>query len=433
MPTTSAAAAAALILLCVLQIQAAHVPKSTQHRFTSNIVDLLRSTATSAAIALPLIAPTASQAAVAIPPPKKAIRPYAWSVEFTNPPCLVPRSKMGEENTIKRFCQADVVFLGEHPRMTNDKDLIVKLLTRMLKSAPSNQLVLGLEMIEQQYQPLLDAYSKSTLPNEEADEELLTKCEWGTRWKFDAAPYKELLHLAKKSGIPLVALGVSTETLNRVLDDGFDGLTADDRAKYIGNSDDFVGFVRSPGFERYTDRVVLPAYEFYAANKLLGGSPSPEKFFSSRILKHEAIATRTAAYVAEHPGSTMLAVVANENVKFGYGVQERVKRGLTRLRNIVVAEDAKIVPPSKSLVASIGSGKDVLSVLLNPTARDSTSETTQLALTLGYGLFLPESRPLADYLWFSEYPELKLLTRPKNAINAEGEKPPGESSILGAF
>ena len=75
----------------------------------------------------------------------------------------------------------------------------------------------------------------------------------------------------------------------------------------------------------------------------------------------------------------------------------------------------------------------VLSVLLNPTAQDSLSQTVQLQLCLAYGPFLKDQKPLADFLWFTDSPPVKILTRPKNAINAEGEKPAGESSSIGAF
>lgn len=46
---------------------------------------------------------------------------------------------------------------------------------------------------------------------------------------------------------------------------------------------------------------------------------------------------------------------------------------------------------------------------------------------------MTDQRPLADVLWFSEHPPVKLLCRVKNPISREGDKPAGESSILGAF
>lgn len=367
--------------------------------------------------------------------PKKAMRPYLYSVEFTSPPSLLPRTKIGEGNSIKRFCKADVVLLGEHPRKEDDKALCLQILQNMVKTNPTNKrIVLGLEMIEQPFQSYLDDYLKSTSTMEEADRLLYEGTQWGKRWKFAFEPYLPLLHFAKSNQIPLIALGAPTESVNSIVSGGFEGLSDDDRNKYILDGQGFVDFVRLPGFKRYTDRVILPSYDFYASNKLLGDNPSPEKFFASRIFKDEAIAGKAAQYIAANSNTMMVALVAMEHAKFGFGAQERLKYRLASLRGTSPpsAEDLA-VPPSRRILSTIGNGRDVLSVLLNPSARDSSSETAQLTLSLAYGQFLDESRPLADYIWFSNYPESKLLTRPKNAVNNEGEKPPGESSIIGAF
>ena len=71
--------------------------------------------------------------------------------------------------------------------------------------------------------------------------------------------------------------------------------------------------------------------------------------------------------------------------------------------------------------------------MIDPTAADSLSATAQLRLSLAYGQYLGDQRPLADFVWFSEAPPLKIIARPKNPINKEGDKPAGESSVIGAF
>lgn len=122
----------------------------------------------------------------------------------------------------------------------------------------------------------------------------------------------------------------------------------------------------------------------------------------------------------------MVVLVGTEKTKFGFGVQERAKRNLYKLRSGSSRDFVNVTSSDASVV-------DVVSVFLNPTAVDSLSPTVQLQLSLGYGPILREQRLFANYLWFSEYPAVKLLTRPKNPISREGEKPPGESSVIGAF
>jgi uncharacterized iron-regulated protein len=360
-------------------------------------------------------------------PPPQSQRPLAYSVEFTDPPCLQPRSKVGEDGAIKRFADNDIVLLGEHHGSPEDHELQANLLSRMYDEVIGNrkELVLGLEMVQrgnQAFQAALDTYINSKkvgVSEEEADIALERDTDWNNNWKWDFAAYKPVLHVARNKGIRLVALNVGSAAMKRVLDDGLDGLTDGDRSTYVPDPQGFVESVKGTGFQRYTDNVILPSYDYHVRNGLLGDKPSPEKFFASRILRDEAIASAAAKFVQENPASIMVVLAGEERVKFGYGIQERAKRALTTMRKSQSGDSAA---PAK-----------VLSVLLNPTAIDSLSLTMQLRLTLAYGKFLVDQRPLADFLWFSKSPAVKLLTRPKNPINREGEKPPGESSIIGAF
>ena len=126
----------------------------------------------------------------------------------------------------------------------------------------------------------------------------------------------------------------------------------------------------------------------------------------------------------------MLVLVGTEKCKFGFGIQERAKRNLFKIRTGSLPLEVETNPVAANKRNDI---TDVVSVLVNPTSLDSLSPTVQLQLVLGYGPTLKDQLPLGNYLWFSDSPPVKILTRPKNPVSAEGEKPAGESSIIGAF
>ena len=50
---------------------------------------------------------------------KSLFRPLVYSIEFTNPPCMIPRSARGEEGVIRRLSNCDAVLLSTH---SNDVD-----------------------------------------------------------------------------------------------------------------------------------------------------------------------------------------------------------------------------------------------------------------------------------------------------------------------
>jgi len=50
-----------------------------------------------------------------IPPPSRVFqRPLVYSVEFTNPPSLIPRTPRGEESALKRLLKANSILIGSH-------------------------------------------------------------------------------------------------------------------------------------------------------------------------------------------------------------------------------------------------------------------------------------------------------------------------------
>ena len=246
-----------------------------------------------------------------------------------------------------------------------------------------------------------------------------------------------------------------------------DGLTDRDRERFIPDPQGFVASVRNDvnkGFKAYTDSVILQDAYNRAARKILlaeslaqaanlppppSNLPSLENFFSERIFSDEGIASAAAQVLvatdSNEKASRKLMIVLSDvgRVKFGYGLQERVRRCLRTLRGIQIS-DGGAVPDSKEKNKDYSADHDpqkaadegarVWSVVLNPSAKDSLSGTAQLRLALAYGPALKDQRPLADFLWFgSDYPSVRLLTRPKNPISNEGDRPDGESSIIGAF
>jgi len=264
--------------------------------------------------------------------------------------------------------------------------------------------------------------------------------------------------------------------------DGLSALSEEERASMVLYPEAFLESVRSDAFKRYTDNVILRDYSgpgsssSSSSSSSSGGggggarvkgdervtstssSSSPENFFASRIVTDEAIAAALAKSVVSSspsPSSSssnesinndkkgedaaaasplIVCVCEASRVKFGMGIQERARLVLKKLRGD---------PSPSKVITTTGAGgatvfadsdvADVVSVLLNPDQVDSASPTVQLRLTLAYGKYLVDQRPLANYLWYSDSPRSSLLTRAKNPVNNEGEKPSGESSIIGAF
>lgn len=39
-------------------------------------------------------------------------RPFVYSIEMTDPPCLQPRTTIGEESTLQKLSDSDIILIG---------------------------------------------------------------------------------------------------------------------------------------------------------------------------------------------------------------------------------------------------------------------------------------------------------------------------------
>ena len=396
------------------------------------------------------------------PPPQKNKRPLAYSVELTDPPSMLPRTTAGEASAVSKLASMKVVLLGCHlytpttlslysknatapTAQYSDVALVVSLVRRMAKSNPN--LVIGVDNVAattKSAEILKRFLEEGRGGGEEIEatlaslssEGLLVNSLQAAASNTAAAPpraadtdmLRALLPVARELGLAVRPLALPPAVQKTLLTEGLDGIQGG-MGELLPDPEGFVASVQGEGFSRYTNSVVKQDYSAVIA--AAGGSKVPvsgEKYFSNRILLDETLASRVVGSVrGGQQGSGPLLVVTDlSRVRFGYGLVERIKRLLLLPTTTTSSE-------TTALVTAVPDSADVVSLLLNPTAEDSLSLSNQLRLSLGYGVFLPASRPLADYVWFTSSPPSRVITKAKNSIIREGDRPAGESSVLGAF
>ncbi|CAN0179890.1 unnamed protein product, partial [Laminaria digitata] len=191
--------------------------------------------------------------------------------------------------------------------------------------------------VERQFQPALDAYlagggltSSAAGPGperDEADAELALATEWEQRYAFPFEAYRPVFHLARRRGLPLVALGVDSEKVFQVMQNGMDSLGEDERNAYVSDFKGFVTYVREKGFQTYADKLIFPSYDRLKAEGLLGSKPPTKpNFFAARILADEALASKAVEWVTDNSGTPLLVLQRQDHVKFGFGASGRASR-----------------------------------------------------------------------------------------------------------
>jgi len=310
-----------------------------------------------------------------------------------------------------------VIWLGEHHNSKLDHNLQADIIqsiynTRNKKLREKGEvppMAIGLEQIQLQFQPILDAYVMGKI----SEEEMLQDVQWEKRWTWSYENYRPIFQMARDLKISLVALNVNSEDLVAVEVNGIQGLSRDQIRKYIKDPVGFGEFAKPSAYKSYMSYVIEPSYDLHKSMGLLkttmSGEPLEEtmsfgKFFSGRILWDESMAGNAFRWCEKNPGGLMIGLVGADHVKFEKGVTGRY--------------------------ASLAKGtRETISVLLNPTLidtrpsgsvsnyvnADSSSYPDQITLQLRYlkdgvsfsspDRLLPENTggvlPLADYIVIS--------------------------------
>mmetsp|Transcript_39408 Transcript_39408/g.96957 ORF Transcript_39408/g.96957 Transcript_39408/m.96957 type:complete len:327 (+) Transcript_39408:43-1023(+) len=171
---------------------------------------------------------------------------------------LTEASAGGESALIKSFAELDALFLGEHHNSFADHALQAEIIQTLHKETKTTgkKVEVGLEMVQKQFQPVLDAYiSRANKDDKQAEKELYDGVRWAERWFWSYEAYLPVFRSCRELGIPLVALNVDSETLTKVSAGGLDALSQAEKDAYVSDKKGFVSFIKTPGYSQYVNEV----------------------------------------------------------------------------------------------------------------------------------------------------------------------------------
>lgn len=244
----------------------------------------------------------------------------------------------------------------------------------------NSDVAIGLEMIQLQYQPVLDAYVSKQI----SEDAMLKEVQWEKRWSWQFDVYRPIFEFAREKGVKLLALNVNSEDLEMVEQGGYPALPRSTLKSYISDPIGFATLASTTSFKEYVNYVITPSYRMHRDLKILKDPNMPfDRFLSGRLLWDETMACTAASWCNANPNGVLLGCVGLDHVKFVNGIPVRFQR-LSGVNNV--------------------------SLLLNPTLTDtrppgttSLSENAVGADRITLQLRYEENAvlPLADYLVLS--------------------------------
>ena len=231
-------------------------------------------------------------------------------------PALDLREALDLEGIIPKLADKRVVFVGERHDRYDHHLAQLEIIRRLHAIHP--RLAIGMEMFQQPFQDVLDAYVAGSL----SEQEMLRRSEYYQRWRFDFRLYAPILRYARAQRLPVIALNLPAELTQKVGRNGTAELSAEERAQLPAEID------RSDG--AYEQRL----REVFAQHP--GNGRRFDNFLEVQLLWDEGMAQQAADYLASHPDYHMVILAGSGHIARGSGIPRRLARRLPASSAIVL-------------------------------------------------------------------------------------------------
>jgi uncharacterized iron-regulated protein len=205
-----------------------------------------------------------------------------------------------------------IIYIGEYHDRFSNHTIQLQLLKAL--HAKDRSLAVGMEMFQRPFQATLDEYIAGAI----SEREFLSRSEYFKRWGFDYNLYKPILDFCRAEKVPVIALNIRREIVDKVSKGGMDSLTEEER-KDLPREMDFSN-------EAYRQRL----RQAFAQHRD-PGKRNFDFFLQSQVLWDETMAETVSDYLARNPGRRMAVIAGGGHLVYGEGIPKRAHRrnGLT--------------------------------------------------------------------------------------------------------
>lgn len=236
-----------------------------------------------------------------------------------DPARVIQLHDLERQAMLEKLSRAQVVYLGEQHDQFSHHQLQLEVIRYLHEQGLPVRI--GLEMFQQQFQPVLDRYL-----NHEIDfQTLLRDSEYFSRWGYSPRLYQPILEYARAQQLPLVALNIASEITRQIAVGGLKALNEDDRAQLPKDFD-----TRNVA---YKERLQAIYFEHDHARE-----DGFQNFYEAQLAWDEGMAQAIDTDVEAHPESRWVVLVGAGHLAYRSGIPARVKT-LSAAQQIVVIPD----------------------------------------------------------------------------------------------
>jgi len=263
-----------------------------------------------------------------------------------------------EQDVLDDLMKARVIYLGEVHSIPRHHAVQLRVVQRLCQAGKSVRL--GLEMMEQGAQVMLDHYNRGEI----AFDSFVKHTKWNERWT-NWQDYRPIIETVHKHGGKIIALNAGAPIVRKVGRQGIKSLTPDERQQLPADMDFSDGGYKQLMLKMLSVHAMMPPEQL-------------ESVFQAQVVRDETMAANLVKHL-EGDDSVAVVIAGRLHVSYGFGMPKRLKRRLPGVEDRIV------------LVTE--SGEMELTPEQRKMARD-TELTHQDLRSI--------QRPIADYLYATE-------------------------------
>lgn len=226
------------------------------------------------------------------------------------------RKTLALDPIIDQINQERVICIGENHTEYSHHIMQFDIIKRLHESG--RKLIIGMEMFQRPFQDYLDRYIDGELD----EKEFLERTEYFKRWAYNYNLYRDILNFARSEQIPVKALNLRKEIIDKVSKSGIDSLSDEE-------------FSEIPQLLDMTNREYRTFLRGIFFQHAKSAKRQFDNFFQSQILWDETMALSAAEALKQNPDATVILLAGNGHLQNSWGIPDRIKRH-TGIKPVVI-------------------------------------------------------------------------------------------------
>ncbi|MBI5188328.1 MAG: ChaN family lipoprotein [Nitrospirae bacterium] len=211
------------------------------------------------------------------------------------------------DEIIKRVSDKKIIYIGEFHDRYEHHMVQLEIIKALYKKNP--RIAIGMEMFQRPYQKAVDDYIAGGID----EREFLKSSEYFKRWGFDYNLYRDIMEFAKEEKIPVAALNLKKEIVEKVSDSGIESLTEEERGEIPEEID-----LTDEGYKNRLREVFEKHKDSEKKNF--------DFFYQAQVLWDETMAEMIDNFLKKNPDYQMVILAGGGHISFGSGIPKRAFR-----------------------------------------------------------------------------------------------------------